>query len=102
MAELVAQAEALTTSPTGPLQISDVAHGGSDHFLSLVLPTYNEVKNIREIIAKLTALLEGALGGKYELIVVDDDSPDRTWEVAQGLAAAYPRLRVIRRVAERG
>jgi len=70
--------------------------------LSVVIPTYNEGKNIREMVIRLTDLLEGPLRGAYELIVVDDDSPDRTWEIASRLTARYPKLRVIRRRGERG
>jgi dolichol-phosphate mannosyltransferase len=50
----------------------------------------------------LTALLDPTLGDDYELIVVDDDSPDRTWELASELTAKYPKLRVLRREGERG
>lgn len=37
-----------------------------------------------------------------EVIVVDDDSPDRTWEVAEGLKATYPALQVLRRIGVKG
>jgi dolichol-phosphate mannosyltransferase len=47
-------------------------------------------------------LLDGSIPGNYELIVVDDNSPDRTWEVAQSLTPEYPQLRVMRREHERG
>jgi dolichol-phosphate mannosyltransferase len=70
--------------------------------LSVVIPTYNESKNVGELVKRLTELLGPPLGGGYELIVVDDDSPDRTWEVAQGLTRTYPHVRVVRRTAERG
>jgi dolichol-phosphate mannosyltransferase len=70
--------------------------------LSLVIPTFNESKNIGELVARLTEILEGPLAGAYELIVVDDDSKDRTWEVALELTRQYPKLRVMRRVGERG
>jgi dolichol-phosphate mannosyltransferase len=53
-------------------------------------------------VAQLTALLDPELGDGYELIVVDDDSPDRTWELAAELTAKYPKLRVLRRQDERG
>jgi dolichol-phosphate mannosyltransferase len=42
------------------------------------------------------------LAGAYELIVVDDDSPDLTWKIAQDLMPHYPHLQVIRRSQERG
>lgn len=70
--------------------------------LSLVLPTFNEGANIREIVGILSELLDRVMPADYELIVVDDDSPDRTWELARALMPAYPQLRVIRREQERG
>lgn len=70
--------------------------------LSLVIPTYNEGQNIQAIAAQLTTLLDPALAEAYELIVVDDDSPDRTWEIAQALTTKYPQLKVMRRQTERG
>ncbi|MEY2984444.1 MAG: dolichyl-phosphate-mannose synthase [Cyanobacteriota bacterium] len=71
-------------------------------FLSLVLPTYNEAENITGMVAALTQLLAPEWSGRYELIVVDDDSPDLTWKIAQGLMAQYPELSVLRRTTERG
>lgn len=38
----------------------------------------------------------------HEIIVVDDDSPDHTWEVAETLKAQYPAVRVCRRIGRRG
>jgi dolichol-phosphate mannosyltransferase len=38
----------------------------------------------------------------FEIIVVDDDSPDGTWRVAEELALEEPRLRVVRRTGQRG
>jgi dolichol-phosphate mannosyltransferase len=70
--------------------------------LSLVIPTYQEGKNIGQIIALLTDKLDRVIPDRYELIVVDDDSPDRTWELAEDLMTEYPQLRVIRRQSERG
>jgi dolichol-phosphate mannosyltransferase len=70
--------------------------------LSLVLPTYNEANNIRDIVQLLTCLLDQAKIGRYELIIVDDNSPDKTWEIAQDLTLEYPSLRVMRRQEERG
>jgi dolichol-phosphate mannosyltransferase len=82
--------------PVAPLAVDRVIR------LSVVIPTLNERKNILELIRQLTALLDPELGEAYELIVVDDDSLDRTWEWAVELAAIYPKLRVVRRKSERG
>jgi dolichol-phosphate mannosyltransferase len=69
---------------------------------SLIIPTYKEAKNIPKIVDQLSQLLDSQLVGDYELIVVDDNSPDDTWKVAQELTADYPQLRVMRRIQERG
>jgi dolichol-phosphate mannosyltransferase len=70
-------------------------------YFSLVIPTYNESRNIVRMIETLSRLLDTLLPADYELLVVDDDSPDRTWEIAKGLSDRYPYLQVIRR-QERG
>lgn len=66
-----------------------------------MIPTYNEAENIAELIRRLSRCLETILPGDYELIVVDDDSPDQTWKIAQALIPDYP-LRVLRRQTEKG
>ncbi len=71
-------------------------------FFSLVIPTYNEAANIANIVQVLSRVLTEIIYDDYELIVVDDDSPDRTWEIAESLIADYPQLRVLRRQGERG
>ncbi|MBE9058549.1 glycosyltransferase [Sphaerospermopsis sp. LEGE 08334] len=98
---------ALLNVPTGSLQItesppSDVVARNNDILLSLVIPTYKERDNIENIVNILTGLLDAAIPNNYELIVVDDDSPDLTWQVAQSLIPDYPQLRVMRRQEERG
>jgi dolichol-phosphate mannosyltransferase len=71
-------------------------------FFSLVIPTYNESKNISDLVKILTNLLDTVFPDNYELIIVDDNSPDRTWEVAEALRSSYPQLQVLRRLKERG
>ncbi len=93
--------------PAGSLQISELvpaskSAGSNPIWFSLVIPTYNECANIKNIVRILNHLLHEAIPGNYELIVVDDDSPDRTWEVAHSLMPEYPQLRVMRRQHERG
>jgi dolichol-phosphate mannosyltransferase len=93
----------LTACPIGPLVIPTVPpEGGSAIRLSLIIPTYNEGKNIGELIRQLTALLDPVVGDGYELVVVDDDSADRTWELAAEIAIGSPKVRVIRRQGEKG
>ncbi|MHC5727603.1 MAG: glycosyltransferase, partial [Nostoc sp.] len=97
----------LLTVPTGPLKISElppngVGTNGESIHLSLVIPTYKERDNIQNVVSILSRLLDESIPGNYELIVVDDDSPDRTWEIAQSLTSEYSQLRVMRRQQERG
>lgn len=67
--------------------------------LSVVTPTYNEAENLPILVAELHRALEGI---DHEIIVADDDSPDRTWEVAEDLAASDPTIRVMRRFHDKG
>src|SRR3989344_5144765 len=69
--------------------------------LSIVIPTYNERENISILIPQVEDMLrrEKIRG---EVVVVDDDSPDRTWEAAEGFNRRYRNIRVIRRVGRRG
>jgi dolichol-phosphate mannosyltransferase len=69
--------------------------------LSLVIPTYNERENIAAVIHRIHATLTDAQE-EFEIIVVDDDSPDQTWRVAEDLTTEYPTLKVMRRRNERG
>jgi len=91
----------LQTCSSGPLVIAPLDLDSALD-LSLVLPTYNEGKNIGPIIEKLVPVLDSVDHLRYEIIVVDDDSPDHTWEKALELAEKYPQVRVIRRQSERG
>lgn len=89
----------LLSVPVGALVVPEME---TAVLLSLVVPTYNEAGNVVLLVQKLTGLLDRVCPEDYELIIVDDDSPDGTWEMARSLLVAYPRLRVMRRTAERG
>jgi dolichol-phosphate mannosyltransferase len=91
----------LQTCTNGPLVIAPL-DTDSTVDLSLVLPTYNEGKNIAAMIEQLVPVLDSVAHLQYEIIVVDDDSPDRTWEKALELTDRYPQVRVVRRQGERG
>jgi len=67
--------------------------------LSVVVPSFNERDNIAKLYRKLEATLTGIA---WEVIFVDDNSPDRTWEVVRDLARTDRRVRCIRRVGRRG
>jgi glycosyltransferase involved in cell wall biosynthesis len=63
----------------------------------VVLPTYNEAENIARMLGALVALPLD-----LKIVVVDDDSPDGTGEIAAQLAHEYPTIHVIRRARARG
>lgn len=67
--------------------------------LSIVVPTYNERGNIQPLLARLDDALSGV---SWELIVVDDDSPDRTWALVDELSGCDARIRCLRRIKRRG
>jgi len=69
---------------------------------SLIVPTYNESKNLAKLVEILTQLLNNYFQENYELIIVDDNSPDLTWQVGLDLMPNYPQLRVMRRQGEKG
>ena len=69
---------------------------------SLVIPTFNEGQNLALLVNRLTRLLDVVLPNEYELIIVDDNSPDYTWKQALTLSHQIPQLRVMRRCEERG
>ena len=68
--------------------------------LTMVVPTYNERERIAELTAALFRVCTSA-GVRLELVIVDDNSPDGTGEVADGLAREYP-VRVIHRSGKLG
>jgi dolichol-phosphate mannosyltransferase len=67
--------------------------------LSVVVPTFNERDNVQVLYRRLLTTLAG-IG--WELVFVDDNSPDRTWEEVRKLASRDPRVRCIRRIGRRG
>jgi dolichol-phosphate mannosyltransferase len=93
---------ALLPTPTGPLIVPPRALTAERIRLSLVIPTYNEATNITTLLLALQDLLEPILAEAFELIVVDDDSPDGTADVVSALVPTHPRVRLIRRRGERG
>jgi dolichol-phosphate mannosyltransferase len=92
--------------PLGSLEIPHYPLSQEDRHrgicFSLVVPTYNEAANIMALIERLTEILEHVYPQAYEIIVVDDDSPDGTWAIAETLTHDYPQLQVLRRQQERG
>ena len=78
---------------------SDAAPAQSNPTLSVVVPTYRESANVPVLFERVKSALSGL---PWEMIVVDDDSPDGTSDVAFALAASDRRLRCLRRVNRSG
>ena len=67
--------------------------------LSVVVPTYNECENVSKLVRRLAHQLADTA---WEVIFVDDDSPDGTADVVRAIARRDPRVRCIQRVGRRG
>lgn len=67
--------------------------------LSVIVPTFNETDNVGELVERLETVLQG-IG--WEVIFVDDDSPDGTSDKVRSMAASDHRVRCIQRVGRRG
>ncbi len=67
--------------------------------LSVVVPTFNEAENIPVLVESLANALAGVA---WEVIFVDDDSPDGTWRLAKAIGEGDARVRCVRRIGRRG
>jgi teichuronic acid biosynthesis glycosyltransferase TuaG len=72
--------------------------GFEDGLVSVLVPVYNRA----DVLAMCLHSVLGQTYGKLELLVVDDGSTDASADIAEGLAAADPRVRVIRQPRNRG
>ena len=68
---------------------------------TLVIPTYNEAANIESLCSLLVEVLSKN-NIDFEVIVVDDNSPDQTWKIVQRIGEKDRRISVIRRTLEKG
>lgn len=62
--------------------------------LSVISPVYNEQENLPVLYQRLTEVL-ARIGKSYEIVLVNDGSTDRSWQVMIGLAKQDPRVKVI-------
>src|ERR1700722_11994279 len=67
--------------------------------LTVIVPAFNERENVYEVVSRL----EQCLGGEaWEVIFVDDDSPDGTAARVREIAQRDPRVRCLQRIGRRG
>ena len=81
---------------TAPAEISRSAMSAE---LTIVVPTFNERDNVELLIARLDAALRGI---EWEVLYVDDNSPDGTAAKVRELAQTDPRIRCLQRIGRRG
>jgi dolichol-phosphate mannosyltransferase len=67
--------------------------------LTVVVPTFNERANVRQIVERLDTALAGI---SWEVLFVDDESPDGTTELVREIGRADSRVRGIERIGRRG
>ncbi len=85
--------EAIRPAPPVPLQSVAVP------IVTVVVPTFNERDNVTTLYRRLEAAFKDV---PWEVVFVDDNSPDGTWQVVRGLSQADSRVRCIRRIGRRG
>jgi glycosyltransferase involved in cell wall biosynthesis len=70
--------------------------------VSVLVPAKDEAENLPVFLEQADATFRATPGHRYEVIVVDDGSEDRTWPVLLELATQYPFLRPVRHRSRRG
>jgi dolichol-phosphate mannosyltransferase len=87
----------LATQSADPVSPSDALRRGP--LLSIIVPTFNEHDNIRELVERIDRCLAGV---DWEIVFVDDDSADGTLSVLRDLSRADARVRHLQRIGRRG
>jgi dolichol-phosphate mannosyltransferase len=90
---LGAMTEAIRAAAPVSLQPADMP------IVSVVVPTFNERDNVTTLYRRLEAAFKDV---PWEVVFVDDNSPDGTWQVVRELSRADNRVRCIRRIGRRG
>jgi dolichol-phosphate mannosyltransferase len=63
----------------------------------VIVPTYNEAENVRELVPAILSQ-----GPEFEVLIVDDNSPDGTGQIVEEMSVSEPRLHVLRRPGKTG
>ena len=80
---------------------AECEQGSAHEKLALVIPTLSEAENIGGLLRHVRSVLD-PLDIPYEILVVDDESPDNTAEIVSAIALEDPRVRLLVRKGERG
>jgi undecaprenyl-phosphate 4-deoxy-4-formamido-L-arabinose transferase len=70
-------------------QVAPLKNPSPEPYISVIIPVYNEEENLRELGERLMRTLSG-MGRTFEIILVDDGSHDRSWEILTELHQKYP------------
>ena len=72
-------------------QVVPLSSASSDPYLSVIIPVFNEEENLEELGERLVRTLEG-MNRTFEIILVDDGSADRSWELLTQLHQQHPQV----------
>lgn len=97
LSELALREPSNSTEQSANLQRNFVPVPGAE--LSIIVPTFNERENVAELIRRLDQCL---MSCSWEIIFVDDDSPDGTSDFVRQLAQRDFRVRCLQRIGRRG
>jgi dolichol-phosphate mannosyltransferase len=86
-----------TTAPAAPRPLASGIRAAPE--LSIVVPTFNERANVPILVERLKRVLAGC---EWEVLFVDDNSPDGTAVVARAIGETDDRVRCLRRIGRRG
>lgn len=84
-----------TEIPVGPYALELAEQ--TQRYCLVVVPTYNESLNIERLLREILAQ-----GSEFDVLVVDDNSPDGTSDLVAALATANPRVQLLRRAGKLG
>jgi dolichol-phosphate mannosyltransferase len=90
---------AIARAPEGPLTVQPLTEAPIS--LSVIVPAFQEAENIGLFLHALCKTLDPVLANSYEILVVDDNSPDGTLETAAETAASHAQIRLIKRQGKR-
>ena len=94
---MIARGKSVSLAGGSPRDDSESAQVALE--LAIVVPTFNEIENIETLVSALKSAMEGHA---YEIIVVDDDSPDGTADRVRDIAKRDARVRCVQRIGRRG
>jgi dolichol-phosphate mannosyltransferase len=70
--------------------------------VSIIIPTYNEAENIKDLINAIEKVLKENKINSYEIVVVDDNSPDKTYEIVEKISKTNNHVKLIKRERKGG